>query len=345
MNPSKPKNMKIDIALLKEKCPLPVLLRRIGLGKYAKSSCPSPFRSDSKPSWGIFQRDGHWYFKDFATDESGDEIALLARYWKLDEKKDFKAIVQRYQEIASQESNSPTAPANDLKPPQAAEVETARPNSSLFSPGTTEQLARLSTSRGISMEGLQWAQDRGVLVFGRWYGGEVYGVRDSSGRVMEIRKLDGSLFDAVGGLEERKSHALKGSQKKWPVGIQEAAGCSMIVLVEGIPDFLAAHQVVVEGGRQSVVAPVSMLCASVSIAEPALVFFKGKHVRLFPHADQAGVKAAQQWSQQLKAAGVVKVDFYDLARVKVAPGERIKDLCDLIGWLKIHPEHERKLLV
>ena len=224
-------------------------------------------------------------------------------------------------------------------------MEQARPNGSLFSSGSTDQLVKLSTLRGISLDGLQWAQNRGVLVFGRWYGGEVYGVRDSSGRVMEIRKLDGSLFNAVGGLDERKSHALKGSQKKWPVGIQEAAGCSMIVLTEGIPDLLAAHQVVVEEGRQGDVAPVGMLCASVSIAEQALPFFKGKHVRLFPHVDQAGVKAARKWSQQLKAAGVVKVDFYDLARVKVAPGERVKDLCDLTGWLKGHPEHERKLLV
>ena len=118
----------------------------------------------------------------------------------------------------------------------------------------------------------------------------------------------------------------------------------MIALVEGIPDFLAAHQVVIEEGRQGCVAPVSMLCASVSISNHALPLFKGKHVRLFPHADEAGVKAARKWSQQLKAAGVAKVDFYDFARVKVAPNEHVKDLCDLIGWRKSHPEYERKLL-
>ncbi len=336
--------MKIDVAVLKEKCPLPDLLRRIGLGKFAKSSCPSPFRSDSKPSWGIFQRDGHWYFKDFATDERGDEISVLARHLNLDERKDFKAIVEQYREIASQDSTLPAALPNYVKPPQASETEAQRPDCGLFSPGTTEQLTALSASRGISMEGLQWAQDRQVLVFGRWHGGEVYGVKDGPGRVMEIRKLDGSMFEAVGALAERKSHAVKGSQKKWPVGIQEAAECPMIVLVEGIPDFLAAHQVVIEEGRQGCVAPVGMLCASVSIAEQALPMFKGKHVRLFPHADEAGVKAAKKWSEQLKAAGVAKMDFFDFARVKVAPGERVKDLCDLIGWRKGHPEYESKLV-
>jgi len=330
--------MKIDVTALKEKCPLPDLLHRIGLGRFAKSSCPSPFRSDSKPSWGIFQRDGHWYFKDFATDECGDEIGVLARHLKLDEREDFRSIIERYREIASQDSTAPTSLPDYAKPVQASETEADKPNSSLFSPGTTEQLTALSASRGISMEGLQWAQDRGVLVFGLWYGGEVYGLKDSSGRVMEIRRLDGSMFQAIGGLAERKSHAIKGSQKRWPVGIQEAPQCPMIALVEGIPDFLAAHQVVIEEGRQGVVAPVGMLCATVSIAEQALPLFKGKHVRLFPHADEAGVKAAKKWSDQLKAAGVAKVDFFDFARVKTAPEERVKDLCDLIGWRKSHPE-------
>ena len=120
---------------------MPDLLRRIGLGKHAKSSCHSPFRSDSKPSWGIFQREGHWYFKDFATDETGDEIGLLARHLKLDEKKDFKGIVERYQEIASQEPSPTTSPTNP-KPSEVAEVEVEKPNCRLLSPdiGDTNHL-------------------------------------------------------------------------------------------------------------------------------------------------------------------------------------------------------------
>ena len=337
-------NKNSDLRLLKEKCPMPELLHRIGLGRYAKPSCPSPFRPDTKPSWGIFQHDGLWYFKDFATDEKGDELSVLARHLKLDEKKDFRTLVQRYREIANLTSGSPVEPPQVTPAAKAEAADEERPNTSLFYPGTTSQLERLSAVRGISMQGLRWAQDRGVLVFGLWRTSVVYGVKDALKRVMEIRKLDGSLFDAVGDLSERKSHAIKHSQKNWPVGIQEAFQCPRIMLLEGIPDFLAAHQVVVEEGRQGDVAPVAMLCASVSIAEQALPYFKGKHVRVFPHADEAGVKAARKWSQQLKAAGVAKMDFFDFARLKVAPGERVKDLCDLIGWRKSHPEYERKLL-
>ncbi|MEI6393266.1 MAG: toprim domain-containing protein [Verrucomicrobiota bacterium] len=335
----------IDVTLLKEQCPLPDLMRLVGLGRYAKSSAPSPFRQDNNASWGIFEYKGSWYFKDFSTDQSGDEIRFLACLLKLDEKKDFKELIEIYQHIADQMQLSPPVLLQDPKPSHPVEIELQKPSCSLFSPGTREQLATLSACRGLSIEGLQWAQQRGVLVFGRWYGVEVYGVRDCSGRVMEIRKLNGTLFEAIGGLSARKSHAIKGSQKKWPVGIQEAADRTMIVLVEGIPDLLAAHQVLIEENRQEDVAPVGMLCASVSISDDALPFFKGKHVRLFPHADASGVKAARKWSQQLKAAGVAKLDFYDFARLKTTPDERVKDLCELIGWRKCHPEYERKLLI
>ncbi len=44
-----------DISELKQICPMPKLMHCIGLGQYAKSSCRSPFREDSKPSFGIFQ--------------------------------------------------------------------------------------------------------------------------------------------------------------------------------------------------------------------------------------------------------------------------------------------------
>ena len=40
-----------DISELKQICPMPKLMHCIGLGQYAKSSCRSPFREDSKPSF------------------------------------------------------------------------------------------------------------------------------------------------------------------------------------------------------------------------------------------------------------------------------------------------------
>lgn len=91
---------RTDVDELKRVCPLPVLMHRIGLGKFAKKSCSSPFREDKNPSWGIFKHDGNWFFKDQATGETGHEITLLARWKGLDEKRDFQTILKIYAELA-----------------------------------------------------------------------------------------------------------------------------------------------------------------------------------------------------------------------------------------------------
>ena len=41
----------LEVAQLKQLCPMPMLLKRIGLGQFAKASCPSPFRENRKVSW------------------------------------------------------------------------------------------------------------------------------------------------------------------------------------------------------------------------------------------------------------------------------------------------------
>src|ERR1035438_5047950 len=93
--------MKPDLDLLRRKCPLPVIMQRVGLGQFAKSSCPSPFRPDQHASWGIFELNGRWLFKDFGTGECGDEIAFLAQLCQLDDKRDFLKLLDLYTELAA----------------------------------------------------------------------------------------------------------------------------------------------------------------------------------------------------------------------------------------------------
>jgi hypothetical protein len=121
---------------------------------------------------------------------------------------------------------------------------------------------------------------------------------------------------------ERKSHALRGSQKSWPLGIIEAAECDYLALAEGLPDFLALHQYVVEEGAEGRVAPVAMLSSACLIAKEALAHFQRKHVRIYPHTDQAGIGAAGKWQRQLNEAGARKVDFYNFGEF------HMKDLCE-----------------
>jgi hypothetical protein len=157
-------------------------------------------------------------------------------------------------------------------------------------------------------------------------------VADSSGNLVEVRRLDGQLFEAWEGLSERKSHTIKGSKKSWPVGILEAKDYPMIVMTEGVPDFLAAFQVIMTENAIDRVAPVSMLSASTSICDEALPFFIEKHVRIIPHLDEPGFNAGEKWAEQLKAAGALKVDFVRLD--VVAQEEDQKDLCDILALYK-----------
>ena len=202
-----------------------------------------------------------------------------------------------------------------------------------FRIGSKEQLKALARSRPYGLEGLEWASERGVLVFGTWQGFECYGVTDGSRRVVEIRRVDGAPFPAYGSLEERKTHALRGSDKHWPVGIVEAQNFPAIALVEGIPDFLEAHYLTLweqaenRTARDVRCAPVAMLSSSPAIAEDALPHFRNKHVRLFPHADQAGMKAGQRWAKQLNGI-VSKIELFNFTGLRRVDGGAAKDLFD-----------------
>lgn len=313
--------MKPDLQELRVKCPLPVLMSKVGLGRFAKSSCPSPFRPDTHASWGIFQHNGRWRFKDFATGECGDEISFLAQYHALDNTRDFLKLLDRYQEWAvgtggEQQTGMPAqSPAAQL------------PDQSFLKHGTDAQLQNLSKLRNIRMAGLKFAADKGNLKFGTWRSHEVYAVTDPSGLLVELRRLDGQWFDGSGPMPAHKSHTLKHGRKNWPLGILGAKDCAGLALAEGMPDFLALHQFVVEEGMAGKIAPIAMLTGACDIAAQALPHFAGKNVRIFPHQDGPGIDAAERWQTQLVNAGVKHLDFFNFKACEVG-AVKIKDLCD-----------------
>ena len=314
--------MKPDLQYLREKCPLPVIMQRLGLERYAKSSCPSPFRPDEHASWGIFQHNGHWLFKDFATGECGDEIAFLAQYHKLDNQRDFLKLLDLYQELANRSDI-----VSYMTLPEELPVFNF-PDLSFLEDGTEEQIRRLSILRHISLPGLQYAADRGHLRFGHWRGHEVFGVVDESELLGEIRRLDGLEFPGFGSFPSHKSHTIKHSRKNWPLGILDAEDCTGVALVEGLPDFLAMHQFIVEADLRRKVGAVAMLTSSCDISADTIHRFQGKYVRIFPHQDQPGIDAAERWQRQLINAKAEHVDFFNFRAIEVGPDSKLKDLCD-----------------
>ena len=341
---------KSDLIELKTRFPLPLLMEHLGLGAYAKASCKSPLRADQNASWGIYESRGLHRWKDFGTDQSGDEIDFLAGYLRMDAQRHFSVLVNLYSALA--DNYQPVA-----KVPLATEPKVP-PSREGFTHGTSEQLQHLSKLRGISVEALAWAQTRGVLVFGNWKGFQVFGLTDQSGKLVEIRQLDGNSFPEAGPLPERKSHALKGSQKSWPLGIHESVPYPYLALVEGVPDFLAAHdfalreQAADKAKPEVRCVPVAMLAASVRIDEDALQLFAKKTTYIYPHADEdgTGLVAAARWKAQIESAGG-KVMLFDTSRVRSLTKGKVKDLNDLLilndpellaqnpGLSKILPDH------
>ena len=331
-------NPQPSLHQLKQLCPLPTLMKHLGLGKHAKVSSKSPFRTDNKASWGIFNSDNGWRFKDHGTGESGDEIAFLASYLRLDQRENFPSLLGVYQAVAQKvvgDDTGKTQPATSQRT-ESTDEPRFLPDRTGFDPGTEEQHRQLAELRGFSIEAVSWAVERGVVVFGEWHGQQCYGVCDSSGRLFELRRLDGQNFPAVGELQERKSHTVKHSQKSWPVGLPEAESAANLLMVEGLPDFIAAHEVIVANQLQHLWAPVAMLSAGVSISPDALPSFNGKQVLICFHndADHQGGQAALKWRKQLQSANTAKVNLLDTRKLAEVADGGIKDLNDYLRLAK-----------
>ncbi|MFT3783818.1 MAG: hypothetical protein QM790_17550 [Nibricoccus sp.] len=141
---------------------------------------------------------------------------------------------------------------------------------------------------------------------------------DSARRNAQARRLDGNEWIGI----KAKAKTLSGSDASWPIGIAEIASKPTIALCEGGPDLLAVYFFLWWHGRIGEVAPVAMMGAGQRISSEVLPLFRGKHVRVFPHRDEAGTRARSIWGHQLLAAGAASVDDFDCAPEK--------DLNDLI---------------
>jgi hypothetical protein len=278
----------------------------------------------------VFERDGRHFWKDFGTDDGGDEITFIARFKGWDERRDFTRILDFYERVSRLECR------NELPPP-AIEFQSnpSLPDCAHLHAGTDDQIARLSELRGFSVAALESATKQNFLVFGHHLGFEVFGVKDQSGWLVEVRRLDGLPFPQQGRLPERKSHAVRGSIKSWALGVAEGESKPAIALVEGLPDFLACFDFVQREGKGGLVAPVAMLSASVSIDENALEWFRGKHVRIYPHNDTAGLNAAELWTEQLTDVAA-SVEFFLFRKFAGT-----KDLADLNRLLVKTPRYAR----
>src|SRR5690242_12927350 len=101
----------------------------------------------------------------------------------------------------------------------------------------------------------------------------------------------------------------------------ESVPVPKIAMVEGAPDFLAVFHFLLAEGKEKIVAPVGVLgAANHALAPQALAKLAGKIVCLYPHADEAGRKAARAWALALRDAGAARVTAFDISGLVMVDG-------------------------
>ncbi len=322
---------ELSIDEIKARLSIPEAARLLGMNWQAGKSCVSPFRPDKHPSFSCFDEGRRW--RDHATGEGGTVIDFIQKALDVPLK---EAIQWAREKCGGVVLPVPIAAGAAMKKPASDAKAKPPPKLRPAQAGELEALAKL---RGFKVETLAEAQRRGLLAFASVWGRVAWCVCDPGGRIAEGRRLDGLPWEAYGTMPARKCHAW-GGQKNWPVNLEEAAQCSKLALVEGGPDALAALEIMRREGAAGVDVVALLGAANTRLDAAALPFFKGKIVRLFPHADEAGQRAAREWALALREAGAARVDAFDLRGIVRRDGEAGKDLCDV---LNIAPECAEKL--
>jgi len=275
------------------------------------SECRCPWREDKNPSFSV-SRDGQVWF-DHGTGDSGDIFNFYMRATGCNPRQaflDLLAMVQGSGPIIAP-SVAPAEPKAQYHPPLRVP--------------SSDELAAISRLRSISPDALRIAVARGFLWTAELKGNQAFVVTDKSRKCYAARKTNGGKWE-----DDAKVVLLPGSSAKWPIGCMEADKYPAVALCEGGPDFLAAFGHAWASNVENQVAPVCMSSAALGIAHEALLAFRRKRVRIFAHADDAGMKASERWQAQL--IGVAgKVDSWKMSPSWIqTDGEPVTDLNDLL---------------
>jgi hypothetical protein len=309
-------------------------LRRVG--SQFVSLCP--FHTERTPSCYVNPATGR--FHCFGCGENGSVIDYAALKRGITSAEAIAELAARFHhntplcsdKNSGSESAKPNAPSGARHLPKLPLLRKG-------SPSEVEQLAKL---RRLSVEALQLASSRGLLWFCRLTDGPekvaAWLITDRTRRNAQARRLDGErwhyTWDAdarqwipVEPDRQRKVRGFAGNQASWPVGIEEAKRFASIAILEGV-DLLAAFHFLIAEDREGAVAPVAMLGAGTRIPNDALPLLAGKRVRIFPHVDDAGLRAAARWEAQLRPV-VAHVNAWDFTGLTMLDGSPIQDLNDL----------------
>lgn len=297
---------------------IPEIWERLGMtGTCRRSSCHSPFYpAVSKASFSISQ-DG-MLFRDFRTDESGDAITFLQMATGLS----IEAACRKFLEMAGGQSNESW---RHIRRPAPRPEQRAMPKFPSMEEGSKAELEQLAALRRVDVAACILAQRVNMLRFTKIWGHRAWVLTDPDGHNAQARRMDGKTWDHIP--DAPKACTLPGSWASWPLGIRLGCECPIYLFVEGGPDLLAALHFIGRFGAHSTCYPVAMLGAGQRIHRDALPLFSGRRVRIFPHTDAAGQKAAGRWREELEPYAS-EIDVFSFDGLRREDGSLVKDLND-----------------
>ena len=272
-------------------------VKRTGGGWSAK--CPA--HQDRSPSLSITEgADGRILMRCHAGCETGDIC---------------RALGIRLADLFS------TSPSNQATTTPVSMTRRSALHLPSLSEGSEADWKALANMRHLDVDAVRVAVGRGLIWFATVKGHDSWIITDRKRVNAQARRLDGGKWDHLNGA---KAYTMPGSQAAWPVGVPEASDYCLVALVEGGPDLLAAFHFALREGQVEFTGPVAMLGASLSIPDAALPMFTECWVRVFPHSDDAGMKAGLRWARSLEKFATT-VDIFDAS----GAGEGVSDLNDL----------------
>lgn len=293
--------MDSQITKIRATCSIAWAWRILGLpGKPAKD-CKSPFRTETRASFSIYQaKDGERFF-DHGDSSGGDVVDFVAKAKGITVKEALAIL------CAMTGTEAPNRPQDAFSLPQegkTADKPIQWPEN--LSVPQEEECQQLAALRSLSPEAFFLAGRLGTLLMGDQRGQRLWITTDCRMRSAARRRLDGLPLDGIG----KKSASPKGAPRDWIIGTQTANpaldALKTILLVEGEGDYYAGLQLAIESEINFKVLAILGAATKTFHAE-ALEQFRGATVSIIPHNDRSGIgeKAALKWASQIQALGAI----------------------------------------